>query len=465
MAQATDYSLADQSGAAFRAELNSILAAIASQNSGTSAPATTYANMPWVDTTNGRAKKRNNANTTWVDLGPMDSFFDDAMPVSSKSAGYTALSGDRGKLIDFTSGATLAFTAAATLGDGWFCAVRNGHASATVTLDPNAAELIDGQATIALDPGEACLVVCDGSGFKTIGRPPTMAGDSGSGGRRGAVPAPGAGDAAAGKFLKADGTWAALAAMPRGHLAGLTLSNNGTDATNDIDIAAGAARDNGNTADLVLAAAITKRLDAAWAVGTNQGGLDTGSIANGTYHLWLIKRPDTGVVDVLFSASASSPTMPANYTLKRRIGSILRESAAIVAFAQTGDEFLRKTAILDVAAANPGTSAVTRTLSVPTGIKVWALVRAGISFGSNTSSDRPALLISSLDENDQAPSATAAPLAELTLFDADTSQPYFAGAVRTNTSAQIRSRQSASSANTTQRIATRGWIDRRGRDD
>lgn len=37
----------------------------------------------------------------------------------------------------------------------------------------------------------------------------TMTGDSGSGGARGVVPAPAAGDAAAGKFLKADGTWAA----------------------------------------------------------------------------------------------------------------------------------------------------------------------------------------------------------------------------------------------------------------
>src|SRR5688572_5078796 len=35
-----------------------------------------------------------------------------------------------------------------------------------------------------------------------------MVGDSGSGGTKGLVPAPGAGDAAAGKFLKADGTFA-----------------------------------------------------------------------------------------------------------------------------------------------------------------------------------------------------------------------------------------------------------------
>jgi hypothetical protein len=36
-----------------------------------------------------------------------------------------------------------------------------------------------------------------------------LVGDSGAGGTRGLVPAPAAGDAAAGKFLKADGTWTA----------------------------------------------------------------------------------------------------------------------------------------------------------------------------------------------------------------------------------------------------------------
>ncbi len=36
-----------------------------------------------------------------------------------------------------------------------------------------------------------------------------MVGDSGTGGTHGLVPAPPAGSAAAGKFLKADGTWAA----------------------------------------------------------------------------------------------------------------------------------------------------------------------------------------------------------------------------------------------------------------
>lgn len=63
---------------------------------------------------------------------------------------------------------------------------------------------------------------------------------------------------------------------------GLTLSNNGTDAVNDIDIAAGRCSQLSDAAPLVLASTLTKRLDAAWAVGSGNGGRDTGSIADGT---------------------------------------------------------------------------------------------------------------------------------------------------------------------------------------
>ena len=125
-----------------------------------------------------------------------------------------------------------------------------------------------------------------------------------------------------------------------GHIWGLTLSNNGADATNDIDIAVGEAASTETNAQLMrLTSALTKRLDANWVVGTNQGGLDTGAIANAWYAVWLIRRSDTGVVDVLFSLSASAPTMPANYDQKRRIGWIQRSAGAIRAFTQRGEDF------------------------------------------------------------------------------------------------------------------------------
>lgn len=250
--------------------------------------------------------------------------------------------------------------------------------------------------------------------------------------------------------------------LPAGHLFGFTLSNNGSDATNDIDIAIGECVSDDVTASdrvrMALTSAITKRLDAAWAVGTNNGGLDTGAIANTTYHLWVIQRTDTGVVDVLFSTSATSPTMPTNYTKKRRIGAILRESAAIVGFVQDGNYFRRKSGAFDVNANNPGTSAVTRTLSVPTGIQVYAQVNGQAEAGGS-----PVICyLSDLATNDDAPTGGGAPLG--TSGSEGSNSGFFWLSVRTNTSGQIRSRVSFSDASTDVRIATMGWIDTRGQD-
>lgn len=247
--------------------------------------------------------------------------------------------------------------------------------------------------------------------------------------------------------------------MLKGHIHGLTLSNNTTDATNDIDIAPGqAASDDADPILMVLESTLTKRLDAAWAVGSGNGGLDTGSIADGTYHVWLIRRSDTGVVDALFSTSATSPTMPADYDQKRRIGSIIRASAAIRKFLQDGDDFFLETPVQDVFATNPGTSAATRTLTTPAGVKAIARVLSG---GSNASGSWYGLL-SSLDQADIAP--TSAGPYNIKSFSTSTVSPETLVLVRTNTSSQIRSRLDASGASTSLIINTLGWIDKRGRD-
>ena len=68
MSQATDYAVANASGAAVRADINSIFAAVASANSGTAEPSTMYSFMIWVDTTNNVVKLRNGANDAWLTM-------------------------------------------------------------------------------------------------------------------------------------------------------------------------------------------------------------------------------------------------------------------------------------------------------------------------------------------------------------------------------------------------------------
>jgi hypothetical protein len=70
MSQVTSWSIADGSGAAVRAALNLLLAAIQSGNSGTTAPTPTVAGMAWFDTTTQTLKVRNTANSAWVVVTP-----------------------------------------------------------------------------------------------------------------------------------------------------------------------------------------------------------------------------------------------------------------------------------------------------------------------------------------------------------------------------------------------------------
>jgi hypothetical protein len=66
-----DYVIANASGAAVRADLNSALSAIVTNNSGATAPTTTYAYQWWPDTTTGLLKIRNAANTSFVTVGTL----------------------------------------------------------------------------------------------------------------------------------------------------------------------------------------------------------------------------------------------------------------------------------------------------------------------------------------------------------------------------------------------------------
>lgn len=67
-----DYVIDNGSGAVVRSDINNLAQAIATNNSGTSAPSTTYPYMWWPDVTNSLLKQRNGANTAWITIGPLD---------------------------------------------------------------------------------------------------------------------------------------------------------------------------------------------------------------------------------------------------------------------------------------------------------------------------------------------------------------------------------------------------------
>lgn len=111
-----DFVLDNQAGSAFRADLNNALAAIVSQNSGASAPATTFAYQLWADTTTGVLKVRNSGNNAWVNICDLTT----GKPIgfntllTGVSGTDTIVASAHSSVASYTSGDTYRFIAAGT---------------------------------------------------------------------------------------------------------------------------------------------------------------------------------------------------------------------------------------------------------------------------------------------------------------------------------------------------------------
>lgn len=91
-----DFVIANQAGAAFRADVNSALQALASLNAGATAPGTTYAYMLWYDTTLALLKIRNGGNSAWVIIGPLADSTQHVIYVNNLAKVYINTSGQMG---------------------------------------------------------------------------------------------------------------------------------------------------------------------------------------------------------------------------------------------------------------------------------------------------------------------------------------------------------------------------------
>jgi hypothetical protein len=95
-----DYTIANQTTPLFRADLNDALQALASNSSGATAPATTYANMTWYDTGTNILKIRSEADDAWINVAYVDQstnawrVLDDTQVVNT-SGTQTGLIGDQ----------------------------------------------------------------------------------------------------------------------------------------------------------------------------------------------------------------------------------------------------------------------------------------------------------------------------------------------------------------------------------
>jgi len=87
-----DYVIENQTFPATRTDLNNALAAAVSQNSGATAPSTTYAYQLWYDTSTNKLKQRNADNDAWIDLFDVDQSADTA---SISTAAFGTMTADQ----------------------------------------------------------------------------------------------------------------------------------------------------------------------------------------------------------------------------------------------------------------------------------------------------------------------------------------------------------------------------------
>lgn len=347
-------------------------------------------------------------------------------------ASYTYLSSDRSKHVTRANAGAMTDTlpqAGASFPDGWFVFVENlGPGRLTITPTTSTINLAS---TLVLQQGQWAFITDDGTNYRAL--------------------------LGSAESVQAD--W------PIGYISGLTLAR-ASATTFTVAPGACANEDGGTQYDMALASTFTKSLS-TWAAGSGNGGLDSGAIAANTwYHVHLIRKDVDQSIDVLLSTSPTAPTsMPSGYTARRRLGSILTNgSSQIVAFSQFGDQFLWGAAVVDLDAANPGSAAVSRTLSTPLGVKVLADISVG---GWSQTSLAGGIVVSSLDVSDQAAQlGTTAALSGFSSTSASGSGSqweFSSMLVRTNTSSQIRTRCSTGGVNDRIGIITRGWIDSRGK--
>lgn len=277
-------------GVSYRAAVNAALQALASSNSGATAPSTDYPFQIYVNTTASPAEVyiRKAASSDWVKWGYIDAAtqalivdtVEDANTIDGAHAGTGA---DEVLLLDGAGLLTLA--------------------NLPATLTGKDADSVDGK-----EPGVGAddILLLDGSAE---------------------VPA------------------ANLPAIPAANLPsqsirdisrGLVIKNTAANPTYQMDIDADEVMLQSTDPYALAIRSVNLTVDIT-AGGVN--GLDTGSEAVSTwYYLWVIYNPTTTTTAGLLSMSSTAPTMPAGYTYKALVGAVYNGSGGnLVLITQKGN--------------------------------------------------------------------------------------------------------------------------------
>ncbi len=220
MTQATSQIGADQSGLAYRNADNAGKQAILNHHKGPTAPTYAEAGIIWLNDSATPWTLNVYTGTSWITLGEVNATANTFQPYDGTGAP---------RLLNFAAdtGAANAYVlapapAATAYAAGQIVTLKPANANtgaATVnvnSLGSVSIKLLDGAnpAANALLATGIYTLVHDGTDFIVLNPSlPAFTGDTGTGGASGLVPAPAAGDAAAGKVLGANGGWVAAAGI------------------------------------------------------------------------------------------------------------------------------------------------------------------------------------------------------------------------------------------------------------
>jgi hypothetical protein len=194
----------------------------------------------------------------------------------------------------------------------------------------------------------------------------------------------------------------------------ITISNNATDANNDIDFSAGNAPLDDGSGQVLLSSIIVKRLDASWVAGTNQGGLFSGTKANSTkYYLFAITNGT--INDAGFDISPTGANIPSGYKGSYR-GMVKTDSSGnILAFKQTKNKFLLASQITEYSGTVGATYTNLTSTNVPLKSEIEAIVNLYLDVPTSENNGR-AIIFKDLISNQQKQVILSKPASTIVLF-------------------------------------------------
>ena len=238
----------------------------------------------------------------------------------------------------------------------------------------------------------------------------------------------------------------------------ITISNNATDANNDIDFSAGNGVLDDGLGQVLLSSTLVKRLDASWVAGTNQGGLFSGTKANSTKYYEFAITNGT-INDAGFDISPTGANIPAGYKGSYR-GMIKTDASGnILPFKQTKNKTLLTSPITEYSGTVGATYTNLTSSNVPLKSEIEAIFNLYLDVPTIETNGR-AIIFKDLVSNQQKQVIVSKPTSTIVLFSVI---PDVLIGLNSSGQFQYKSQDASTGIDTlttgTFQIKLNGWID------